>query len=464
MLCWEFVKGPTNARARAARNFSSTYVYLRTYTMDQTGHKLVVNPEQLGGIIAVGAKSLQFIVTTEAQRQGDEGVIQLDLKSPGARNPRDTKFSLPTRRSPPSRRLPPSRHSPPSRHLPPSGRLPASRQWFYTSNMYSSDEGSPPPGYHGSPSFDVSGLANPNKCAATSVSMSPLPPPHLSDAPGHDPSLNPARPRLRHLEHQRSNRPGFTSIQEEKLYILLTLKRMRAEGVDKILDFSADSDIEEMRLELKMLQEDLMVINGIENCRTALITFTTGTEILNKKYDPFDLDLDGWSQRILESIKRYDGVLEKLTRKYVKCVSAISPKIQLLLMLCGSAASFCFTKSMMKGAQPTMIRIAEENPELIQKMMQGMAQQEMRGQGMQGGASAETHVAVPVVPAATAVPLVPAVPVDIFAPKSSRYEVPEAFVRPHPQGPPREGEREAHGDGDDDINVSLSIADDMISG
>ena len=37
-------------------------------------------------------------------------------------------------------------------------------------------------------------------------------------------------------------------------------------------------------------------------------------------------------------------------------------------------------------------------------------------------------------------------------------------MRPPPQGP-REGGREAHGgDGDDDSNVSLSIADDMISG
>jgi hypothetical protein len=408
--------------------------------MDQTAHKLVVNPEQSGGIIAVGAKSpkgenLQFTVTTEAQqRQGDEGVINLnllDLKSPGARPPMDAPHAM---------------HAREARHSPPARRSPRPRQRSYASELYSSDEGSPPPRYHGSPSFDVSGLANPNKMRRDFREHVPPSPSPSRPRRSRSRSARPPPPPTPRAPEVKPS-PGFTSIREEKLYILLTLKRMRAEGVDSISDFTADSDIEEMRLELKTLQEDSMVTNGIENCRTALITFTTGTEILNKKYNPFDLDLDGWSQSIFESIERYDGVLEKLTRKYVKRVSAISPEIQLMLMLCGSAASFCFTKSMMKAAQPTMTRIAEENPELIQKMMQGMAQQ--------GASAQEVPVAVPVVPVAPVA--VPAVP----APKSSRYEVPEAFMRPPPQP-----QHNAHDgvDDDNDSNVSLSIADDMISG
>jgi hypothetical protein len=441
--------------------FHNVYVYL-TNSMDQTAHKLVVNPEQSGGIIAVGAKSpkgenLQFTVTTEAQRaDGDEGVIQLDLKPPGTTNTGTTNTgttntettntgttntgttntgttnrwtTTPDTKIHPKTPARSPRHSPPPRHLPHS---PPPRQRSYASEMYSSEEGSPR-FRHGSPSFDVSGLANPNKM-------------RRNFREHHPPT--PSRSRSRSLSIPRPPAPrapevkpstGFSSIREEKLYILLTLKRMRGEGFENISDFTADSDIEEMRIELKTLQEDSMVSNGIENCRTALITLTTGTEILNKKYNPFDLDLDGWSQSIFESIERYDGVLEKLTRKYVKRVSAISPEIQLLLMLCGSAASFCFTKSMMKAAQPTMTRIAEENPELIAKMMQGMA----RDQGAQ---------AVPAEPVPMAVPVVPAVPVDIPAPRSSRYEVPEAFMRP----PPQQNKNFHKGD-DDNSSVSFSI-------
>lgn len=216
---------------------------------------------------------------------------------------------------------------------------------------------------------------------------------------------------------------------------------MKAEGVAEVSDYTIDSDIEEMRMELRTLQEDQMMTNGIESCRTALNTVTTGLEIMNKKYNPFDLDLDGWSQSIFKSIERYDTVLERLVKKYGKRVSAISSEIQLMLMLCGSAASFCFTKSMMKAAQPTMTRIAEENPELVRKMMQGMAP---------AAAQPQEVPVVPVVPVAT--PVVPTASVPV--PQSSRYAEPvERFVRPAPQAPNPSGE-------DDASSVSLSLAGD----
>ena len=185
--------------------------------MDQTAHKLVVNPEQSGGIIAVGAKSprgenLQFTVTTEAQqRQGRRGS---DQARPQVSRARDAKFS-----PPPPRRSPPHRHSPPPRHSPPrhGRRSPAPRQRSYASDMYSSDEGSPPPMYHGSPSFDVSGLANPNKMRRDFREHLPVPLPDSStDAPGPAPFLNPARPRPRPLKRQRSNRAQASPPSERK--------------------------------------------------------------------------------------------------------------------------------------------------------------------------------------------------------------------------------------------------------
>jgi hypothetical protein len=402
--------------------------------MDQqmTAHKLVVNPEQSGGIIAVSTRTpkgdnLQFTVSAE-----DEA------PPPPASSPKPPAQSD-KRASPPPRASPPRRASPSPSH-----------------DMYSSDDSSPRAWRHHSPSvsIDVSGLANPNKMRRSFREPSPSPTPSRRQrrpSPPRRPS-----PVRRHSRSRSTSRPpapkapepkpspGFSSIREEKLYILLTLKRMRAEGIEEISNFTNDSDIEEMRMELRTLQEDQMTSNGIESCRTALITVTTGLEIMNKKYNPFDLDLDGWSQSIFESIERYDTILEKLVKKYSKRVSAISPEIQLMLMLCGSAASFCFTKSMMKAAQPTMTKIAEENPELIRRMMQSMAP-----------------------PAPEEVPVVPVVPVvptsamptgAIPVPQSSRYAEPvERFVRPAPQPP-------SH-DHDDASSVSLSLAgDDAVSG
>lgn len=368
-------------------------------------HKLVVNPEQSGGILAVSTKSprgenLQFTVSTE-----DKNPPQ-SPKSPAKKER--------------------SRASPPPR-----------------SEMYSSDGSSPRRWRHHSPSvsIDVSGLANPNKMRRSFREQSPSPSPsprrrHSPPPRRHSRSRSNSRPPPPKAPEPQPS-PGFSSVREEKLYILLTLKRMKAEGAEEISDFTTDSDIDEMRVELRTLQEDRMTTNGIETCRTALISVTTGVEILNKKYNPFDLDLDGWSLSIFESIENYDMVLEKLVKKYSKRVAAISPELQLMLMLCGSAASFCFTKTMMKAAQPSMTKIAEENPELIRKMMQSMAP-----------AAAQENVTVaPVIPA-----VVPAVPVAaVPVPTSSRYGNPgEPFVRPAPQAPGRHD--------DEGSSVSLSLA------
>ncbi|GAQ92074.1 hypothetical protein KFL_009170040 [Klebsormidium nitens] len=370
-----------------------------------TAHKLVVNPEQSGGMIAVATRT----------PKGD-----------------NLQFTQEKRPSPPPRDSSPH-------------------------EMYSSDDSSPRAWRHRSPSvtIDVSGLANPDKMRRSfrEHSPSPSPTPRRRSPPPRRPSPSRRYSRSRSRSNSRppppkapepKPSPGFGSIREEKLYILLTLKRMKAEGVEEVSDYTIDSDIEEMRMELRTLQEDQMMTNGIESCRTALITVTTGLEIMNKKYNPFDLDLDGWSQSIFESIERYDTVLERLVKKYGKRVSAISPEIQLMLMLCGSAASFCFTKSMMKAAQPTMTRIAEENPELVRKMMQGMAPPAAQPQGV------PAVPVVPVVPVAT--PVVPTASVPV--PQSSRYAEPlERFVRPAPQAPNPSG-------GDDASSVSLSLAGD----
>jgi hypothetical protein len=166
--------------------------------------------------------------------------------------------------------------------------------------------------------------------------------------------------------------PGVSPIREERLYCLLSLKRMRAEGVEHISNFTMDSNVEDMRLEVKTLSDDQMVTSGIETCRTALISVTTSLEMLNRKFDVFGLDLDGWSQSTYEGIERYDGVLEKLSRKYARRVANMTPKMQLVLMLTFSGAQFCFQKAMIQSAMPSMRKVAEENPELVEKMRQSL--------------------------------------------------------------------------------------------
>jgi hypothetical protein len=46
-----------------------------------------------------------------------------------------------------------------------------------------------------------------------------------------------------------------------------------------------------------------------------LIACVTGLEFLNDKFDPFDLELNGWSQNMMENVDDYDGVFEELLQQ-----------------------------------------------------------------------------------------------------------------------------------------------------
>jgi hypothetical protein len=145
--------------------------------------------------------------------------------------------------------------------------------------------------------------------------------------------------------------------------------------VKGITDFDQDGDIEEMRIKLRAFEDDETVRTGIQSCRTALVTFSTGLEVANTKYNPFDLDMRGFSESVFERIKRYDGVFERLVRKWSKRASSMSSEMMLLMMFVGNAAAFCFTKSMM--TPETASRVVADNPDVLKEMIDRRVKEEM---------------------------------------------------------------------------------------
>jgi hypothetical protein len=94
----------------------------------------------------------------------------------------------------------------------------------------------------------------------------------------------------------------------------------------------------------------------------------TGLEFLNDKFDPFDLELNGWSQNTMENIDDYDGVFEELYNKY-KTKVQVAPEVKLIMMVGGSAMMFHLTNSMFKAAVPNVTQVMKQNPGLMQNMM-----------------------------------------------------------------------------------------------
>ncbi|QIG59670.1 hypothetical protein [Dishui Lake phycodnavirus 3] len=173
--------------------------------------------------------------------------------------------------------------------------------------------------------------------------------------------------------YEQEERPsnGFTSIDEEKADILNKLSRLEKRGFNVNKRLTAYSSIEELRTEVKRVTYSIEVEQSVKFSKRMLIACVTGLEFLNKRYNPFELHLDGWSESVMENQDDYDNVFEELYVKYRTKVN-VAPEIKLIMMLGGSAMMFHLTSSMMKAALPNMNDVLKQNPDLMRNMVQAV--------------------------------------------------------------------------------------------
>lgn len=157
---------------------------------------------------------------------------------------------------------------------------------------------------------------------------------------------------------------GYTSIDDEKADLLNKLARLGKKGFAVNKKLNAYSSVQELRTEYKRIMYSIEVDQSIKFSRRMLVACVSGLEFLNRRYDPFDVKLEGWSESVMENIDDYDTVFEELYAKY-KTKMSMAPEIRLILMLGGSAMMFHLTNSMFKSAMPT-------NPDMMKNVMEAM--------------------------------------------------------------------------------------------
>jgi hypothetical protein len=143
---------------------------------------------------------------------------------------------------------------------------------------------------------------------------------------------------------------GYKTIEDEKADLLNRISRLGKKGLNTSARLTVYSDIEDIRAEYKRLVYSIEVDQSVKFQRRMLVACVSGIEFLNKKFDPFDLELDGWSENIMENQEDYDSVFEELFQKYQSKVS-VAPEIKLMFMIGGSAMMFHLSKSMFKPFQ-----------------------------------------------------------------------------------------------------------------
>jgi hypothetical protein len=162
--------------------------------------------------------------------------------------------------------------------------------------------------------------------------------------------------------------PGFKNIDEEKADLVNKLGRLEKKGFTVNKRLNAYSPIDELRTEVKRITYSIDVDKSIKFSRRMLIACTTGLEFMNKKYNPFEIQLDGWSENVMENVDDYDEVFEELYVKY-RTKMHVAPEVKLIMMLGGSAMMFHLTNSMFKSVMPNMNDVIKQNPGLVQNMM-----------------------------------------------------------------------------------------------
>lgn len=158
----------------------------------------------------------------------------------------------------------------------------------------------------------------------------------------------------------------------EKFILLKKLEELERRGVKLTQHYSMDSNFDEMKGEYEMLKEEKSKDNSKKFQSKMLMACVTGMEFLNNKFDPFDVNLDGWGESIHENINDYDDVFSELHDKY-KSKASLAPELKLMFMMGGSAIMTHMTNTMFKSSIPGMDDILKQNPELMKEFTSAAA-------------------------------------------------------------------------------------------
>jgi hypothetical protein len=161
----------------------------------------------------------------------------------------------------------------------------------------------------------------------------------------------------------------YEEIMTEKQEYLFKLDRLEKQGYRVSRKYTLASNLDDIRYEYDRIKRQRDVEKSIRMYRKGLMAVTSGIEYLNKKFDPLDVKLDGWSESQMENISDYDEVFEELHDKYSDSIQ-MAPELKLLFMVGGSAFMFHLTNTLFKTAAPSLEEVLKRNPELMRNLSQ----------------------------------------------------------------------------------------------
>lgn len=154
--------------------------------------------------------------------------------------------------------------------------------------------------------------------------------------------------------------------KREKIEYLNKLQRLEQKGYPVARRFTMDNSLEEIKQEFDRLVDARNLEGSLRFQRQALMGVVTGLEWMNNRFDPFDLNLEGWSESVHENVEDFDEIFEELYDKY-KDRGKMPPEARLLFALAGSGFMCHVSNTFLRQRMPSAEDILKKNPELARQ-------------------------------------------------------------------------------------------------
>jgi hypothetical protein len=169
----------------------------------------------------------------------------------------------------------------------------------------------------------------------------------------------------------------FEQQQQEKANMLRKLDRLRKKGYFVYKNLSLDSEYEEIKSEYENVKEEASLQRSLRQQKDILITTSrviegaAGTELVQEYTGK--LELEGWSQHMMETVDDYEDIMEDLHDKYGKMFNdGAYPEARLLFAVIHSAIMFHITKKYVQQ-MPNLGALLNQNPNLAREFSRATA-------------------------------------------------------------------------------------------
>jgi hypothetical protein len=138
-------------------------------------------------------------------------------------------------------------------------------------------------------------------------------------------------------------------IRKDKSEYLYKFNKLNIKGKWSSLRLDMTNTLDEIRNEYERVRNEIQTERSVGFFKRMLLLGVQGIEMMNTKFDPLGVDLDGWSEAMGYSMENqeYDEVMAELYEKY-KGSGQMSPEVKLIFMIISSATMFTISKKITK--------------------------------------------------------------------------------------------------------------------